>query len=445
MKHFRKTILFLICAMLLSVQPLSLKAEANGAYHVYVNVRTNTVTVYDGDVPVRVMPCSTGGGTPRGGTYTISNKYRWRNLFYGVHGQYATRITGSILFHSVPYMRYGNPGSLEPGQFDLLGTAASAGCVRLMVRDAKWIQENLVSGRSKVTFYADDNPGPLGAAPLYRIGGAPAEFQGWDPSDPDGSNPWNRDDLYLGLAFDAETYARENPDLAAVYGWDELGYRIHWICSGIPEGRCASDWFDLAYYKEHNPDLAAYFGDDNYAYVRHFITSGFWEGRPGCARVAKDIAERDQKPQETDPADADGPADSTDPDAVRIHRLYLPATKEHLYTGNTYEALQLSRAGWKYEGAGWEAPVEGTPVYRLFNPFSGEHHYTMDAQEHQILSGSGWNDEGICWYSGGTVPVYRAFHPKLQTGTHLYTTDYAEISAIAEGGWIYEGIAWYGK
>ncbi len=434
MRYMRKGLLVLIFVFLLSAYPLHPQAEMNGEYHVYVNVRTNTVTVYDGDVPVRVIPCSTGGGTPRSGTYTISHKYRWRNLFYGVHGQYATRITGSILFHSVPYMRYGNPGSLEPGEFDRLGTSASAGCVRLMVRDAKWIQENLVSGRSKVTFYADDNPGPLGAAPLYRIGEAPAEFLGWDPSDPDPNNPWNRGDLYLGLAFDAGVYARENPDLAAIYGWDELGYRVHWICAGIREGRVSSDIFDLKYYKEHNPDLWAMFGDDNYAYVRHFVNSGYWEGRPGNAAAAEEMEAQKVMPE-----------DSSDPDAVRIHRLYHPMTKEHLYTGNTYEALQRSRSGWKYEGAGWVAPKEGNPVYRLFNPFSGEHLYTMDEREQQILSGSGWNAEGICWYSGGSVPVYRAFHPRLQTGSHLYTTNFAEISAIAEGGWIYEGIAWYGE
>jgi len=33
----------------------------------------------------------------------ITDQYRWRALFSNAYGQYASRITGHILFHSVPY------------------------------------------------------------------------------------------------------------------------------------------------------------------------------------------------------------------------------------------------------------------------------------------------------------------------------------------------------
>ena len=163
-------------------------------YFVRVNYVANVVTVYSKDsdgnytIPIKAMICSTGRATPRSGTYKTSVKWRWAALFGGVYGQYATRITGSILFHSVPYTRNYDPNSLEWWEYDKLGTACSAGCVRLTVADAIWVYNNLGSG-TMVEFYGDSNPGPLGKPGARKISGN-EQCRGWDPTDPDGNNPW---------------------------------------------------------------------------------------------------------------------------------------------------------------------------------------------------------------------------------------------------------------
>ncbi len=62
-----------------------------------------------------------------------------------VYGQYCSRITGGVLFHSVFYSTT-NPGTLAYNSYNRLGTTASHGCVRLNVADAKWIYDNCPSG-----------------------------------------------------------------------------------------------------------------------------------------------------------------------------------------------------------------------------------------------------------------------------------------------------------
>ena len=47
-------------------------------------------------------------------------------------------------------------------QFNLLGEAASLGCVRLTCADAKWIYENCKAGTEVVVYDDKENPGPLG-------------------------------------------------------------------------------------------------------------------------------------------------------------------------------------------------------------------------------------------------------------------------------------------
>jgi hypothetical protein len=167
------------------------------AYYIRVNRSANVVTVYtagdDGrySVPYRAMVCSSGGsGTPLG-DFSLDGWYRWEwlGLVGGVSGQYCTQIYGDYLFHSVPYTERYNKGSLQPGEFDKLGTSCSHGCIRLQVADAKWIYDNKydIAG---VTIYDSDDPGPLGKPSAPSIGGS--AYPGWDPTDPDSDNPWNK-------------------------------------------------------------------------------------------------------------------------------------------------------------------------------------------------------------------------------------------------------------
>lgn len=156
------------------------------SYYIKVNRKACTVTVYakDGNngyiIPVKRFACSVGKPntpTPVGTFYTPA-KYRWHTLMGPSYGQYCTRITGNILFHSVAGKNM-TSYNLNAKDYNMLGQPASHGCVRLCVRDAKWIYDNCVL-KTKVTIYDSNNPGPLGKPNTIKI---PAE-QTWDPTDP---------------------------------------------------------------------------------------------------------------------------------------------------------------------------------------------------------------------------------------------------------------------
>lgn len=176
--------------------PETVKAEES-PYYIKVNRQQNVVTIYEKDdngeysVPVKAMTCSTGvnNATPTG-TFDLSMKYRWHELDGRVYGQYCSRITGHILFHSV-YYNDTDPGTLAYNGYNRLGTQASHGCVRLSVADSKWIYDNCPSG-TVVTIYDDkDNPGPLGKPSTIQIDTS-SPYRGWDPTDPDENNPWSK-------------------------------------------------------------------------------------------------------------------------------------------------------------------------------------------------------------------------------------------------------------
>ena len=164
-------------------------------YYIKVNYTANVVTIYSKDangnytVPVKAMVCSTGSATPKSGVYKIPGRWQWGALFDGVYGQYVTKITGNILFHSVPYLENRNPTSLEYWEYDKLGTTASAGCVRLTVSDALWIYQNCSNGTQE-EFYSSNDPGPLGKPSARKISNYNAPYCNWDPTDPNSKNPW---------------------------------------------------------------------------------------------------------------------------------------------------------------------------------------------------------------------------------------------------------------
>ena len=163
-------------------------------YYISINRALNNVTIYAIDefgeytIPVKAMVCSTGDVTPLG-VYQTDINYEWRLLFGNVYGQYATRIVGDILFHSVPYFTQ-DKGDLEYEEYNKLGTKASMGCIRLAVKDAKWIFDNCPLGTT-VELYDDfNNVGPLGKPEPIMID-INSPNRGWDPTDPDPANPWN--------------------------------------------------------------------------------------------------------------------------------------------------------------------------------------------------------------------------------------------------------------
>lgn len=161
------------------------------SYYIRVNRLKNCITVYtvdengNYDKPVKAMICSTGGDRTPLGIYRTTNKYEMRNLLYNVYGQYATRIVGQILFHSSSNSA-ATKDSLLAEEFNKLGAPVSHGCIRLTVRDSKWIYDNCKEG-TVVEIYDDEYEGPLGKPEMIKVPTTTV----WDPTDPDVNNPWN--------------------------------------------------------------------------------------------------------------------------------------------------------------------------------------------------------------------------------------------------------------
>ena len=61
---------------------------------------------------------------------------------------YWTQWSGNYLFHSVLY----NPGSMTSVQDGRLGIAASHGCIRLSLANARWIYQNIPRGTKVVVW-----------------------------------------------------------------------------------------------------------------------------------------------------------------------------------------------------------------------------------------------------------------------------------------------------
>ncbi len=172
------------------------KAAYSLPYVIEVIRNQSTTIVYGQDDKgeytkiVGVFPCSPGAGTNTPvGTFYSRKGYPWGSLFGGVYGQYSTIITGHVLFHSVPYYSM-NKGDLVTKYYNRLGSKDSLGCVRLTVRDAKWIYDNCPSG-TMIKIYDGDLPSGVSKPEAQKIDENDPR-KGWDPTDPDPANPWNQ-------------------------------------------------------------------------------------------------------------------------------------------------------------------------------------------------------------------------------------------------------------
>ncbi len=158
-------------------------------YKIKINKQCCTVTIYKKEnkkfKPKKAMICSPGYATPEG-TFSLGEKMRWHTLMGPSYGQYCSRITGRVLFHSVWYYSC-NSSAQCYREYNRLGTLASHGCVRLTVADAKWIYEKVPSG-TPIIIYSSSKPGPLGKPKAIKVSG----YSGWDPTDPDKNNPYKK-------------------------------------------------------------------------------------------------------------------------------------------------------------------------------------------------------------------------------------------------------------
>ena len=167
------------------VQDLDSVIGRQSSYYITVNRAKCQVMVYAKsetgkyDIPVKTFVCSVGlPSTPTPtGTFTTPAKYRWHTLMGPSYGQYCTRIVGGVLFHSVAGSNM-TSHNLSAGNYNMLGQPASHGCVRLCVRDAKWIYDNCALGTT-VTI-SDTAAMQFDKPTSIKI---PAS-QNWDPTDP---------------------------------------------------------------------------------------------------------------------------------------------------------------------------------------------------------------------------------------------------------------------
>lgn len=188
-------------------------------YCIKVNKTQNVVTVYSlGDNgfynnPVKAMVCSVGetGNTPTG-VFKLGDRSEWLPLEGGVYGQYAVNITGSILFHSVPYFTQ-DKADLEVEEYNRLGSSVSAGCVRLSVIDARWIYDNC-SKDTYVEIFESDYVGPLGK-PVAAVISSGGREGNWDPTDPDRSNPYMSNIPVILGAYDREVERYSEFDISS--------------------------------------------------------------------------------------------------------------------------------------------------------------------------------------------------------------------------------------
>lgn len=130
-------------------QDVSKRLKGKQSYYIHVNRKQCKITIFAKDgkkgytIPVKAMTCSVGKSktpTPRG-TYYTQKKYRWRELMGPSYGQYCTKVVRGIYFHSVA--GYNKTSyNLSAYDYNKLGSPASHGCIRLCVRDAKWIYDN---------------------------------------------------------------------------------------------------------------------------------------------------------------------------------------------------------------------------------------------------------------------------------------------------------------
>ncbi len=165
--------------------------KKNTQYMLEVNLNKNMVMVYAKDgkngyiIPVKAMICSSGmpGHRTITGTYSISRSGRWHVLRYSSIGQYATRISGSYMFHSVVYSRYGNSYSLQPKEYNKLGKSASHGCIRLQVKDAKWIFDHCYQCRAHLYYGKKSEKTPIEKPKKVKIGKTKSGAY-YDPTDP---------------------------------------------------------------------------------------------------------------------------------------------------------------------------------------------------------------------------------------------------------------------
>lgn len=201
-------------------------ASSARPYLIQVNKTQNCIIVYkqakNGKYTEaeKAMICSVGYDTPTG-EFQTSDKYEWKIVNGNMWAQYATRIVGNVLFHSMPYAS-NTKDSLLTNYYNQLGSTFSASCIRLSAKDAQWIMQNCPAGTT-VQIYESDKEEPLDVPKAMTV----PEDAVWDPTDPDPANPYQN----IGIEFEGME-AQKNV---------ERGMQINYLDGVTVRDTCGND------------------------------------------------------------------------------------------------------------------------------------------------------------------------------------------------------------
>ena len=156
---------------------------------------------------------------------------------------------------------------------------------------------------------------------------------------------------------------------------------------------------------------------------------------------------------------------------IPIYRMYNTKTSEHLWTKSKKEYESCGSGNyvdWKQENIAWYSPNLKAPasyadstqgdyvyVYRLYDKGrTGDHIYLTYGDEMKQYLADGWVvdkgagfwtlKQGATFTDRTTIPIYRAYNPKLKRGKHHYTPSKNEYDSICKNhGWKPEGVKFY--
>lgn len=162
-------------------------------YYIEVNMKKSAMIVYQYSSdkktkkPYKIFKCSVGSDLKKG-EYKTSASYSWINVNGNWH-RYNTQIGAKAWIQSAGYKdKYAN--TLVKSSYKAIGNTKIAGSgIVLYAKDAQWISTKCKSGTvvNVVKGKKSDNL-PLDFDQTIN----PYKYCGWDPTDPDKDNPYNK-------------------------------------------------------------------------------------------------------------------------------------------------------------------------------------------------------------------------------------------------------------
>ncbi|MGE5628743.1 MAG: L,D-transpeptidase family protein [Solirubrobacterales bacterium] len=125
-------------------------------YIVDVNITTQKMKIYKKEKIIKEMSCSTGiignqdTETPLGTFYLQSKGEYFFSSKYQEGGRYYIKFFSNYLIHSIPVDKKGN---IIEGEKNKIGIPVSHGCIRISMKDSKWVYDNVPQGSKIIIHY----------------------------------------------------------------------------------------------------------------------------------------------------------------------------------------------------------------------------------------------------------------------------------------------------